>query len=184
MTELTTHNPTPDRPGPDGKPGGAWIWPSIVLGLLAMQAVICFAAVFVATSDPSHAVVSDYHAKAVAWDQQMDERRAGETLGWQSQLDIALKADMLGDRITRLSLQDAQGGPLTGAAVTVSAFHHARANQVVEAELNETAPGEYLAQMKMRKAGLWELAFVVSRGEDVYRFSIKQQVGQAGGAPK
>ena len=175
MTQLTAQ--TPSQPDGEEQHGPAWVWPAIVVGLLSLQIVICMIAFFVATSDPSQAIVRDYHTKALAWDEHMAELRAGEALGWDVELVVAEAADMLGDRTVRLSLKDAQGEPLTGASVSVIAFHLARASQVVEAELKEAAPGEYVTQMKMRKAGLWELAFQARRGEDVYPFTLKQQVG-------
>lgn len=149
-----------------------------------MQVVICFAAVFFATSDPSHAVVLDYHAKAVAWDQYMAQRRAGEALGWASQLEVAQQADMLGDRVVRLSLQDAQGQPLTDASVELTIFHHARANDTLDAELPEAAPGEYVSQLNMRRPGLWAFEVQVTRGEEVYRYRLDQQVGPTTGGPR
>ncbi len=193
MTQLTAKTPPPGSPPPapgDSQPEGeekygpAWVWPAIVVGMLGVQIIICTISFFVATSDPSQAIVRDYHTKALAWDEHMAELRAGEALGWNVALVVAESADMLGDRTVRLSLKDAQGEPLTGASVSVVAFHLARASQVVEAELKEAAPGEYVTQMKMRKAGLWELGFVARRGEDVYPFTLKQQVGADRWAPR
>ena len=121
MTQFTAQTPPPapglgDSSGPDGEQGhgGAWIWPTIVVGMLGMQIILCSVAFFVATSDPSQAVVHDYHTKALAWDEHMAGLRAGEALGWSVELVVAESADMLGDRTIRLSLKDAQGGPLTG----------------------------------------------------------------------
>lgn len=193
MTQLTTHTadqpspePGPDAPGdtPEAAHGRAWVWPAIVIGLLSLQVVICLAAYIVATSDPSQVVVSDYHSKALAWDEHMAELRAGEALGWRAELVVSQEADMLGDRTVRLSLKDAQGEPLNGASVGIRAFHFARANIIVEADLKEAAPGEYVTRMKMRKTGRWELAFVVRRGEDVYPFTLQQQVGSDGWRPR
>lgn len=189
MTQLTTHtadqpSPEPGADAPGEAHGRAWVWPAIVIGLLSLQVVICLAAYIVATSDPSQVVVSNYHSKALAWDEHMAELRAGEALGWRAELVVSQEADMLGDRTVRLSLKDAQGEPLTGASVGVSAFHFARANKIIEADLQEAAPGEYVARMKMRKTGRWELAFVARRGEAVYPFTLQQQVGAGGWSPR
>jgi nitrogen fixation protein FixH len=180
MTQLTAQSPSPTPPDSDGeRHRGAWIWPTIVIGLLSFQVVICLIAYFVATADPSQVVVSNYHRKALAWDEHMAELRAGEALGWEAELVVAEGADMLGDRVVRLSLKDAEGDPLIGAAVTVNAFHYSRAKDIVKADLNEAAPGEYVGQMKVRKNGRWGFGFVASRGEDVYRFTLEAQVGPA-----
>jgi len=177
MTQITAPNPVSPDPDPDVGHGKAWVWPGIVVALLFMQVLICVVGYLMANSDPSQVVVSNYHEKALAWDQHMAKLRAGEALGWKAELDIARDADMLGDRTVRLSIKDADGEPLTGAAVRVEAFHFSRADQVVQAELKEAAPGEYLASMKMRKTGRWDLDFVVQKGQDVDPFTLQHQVG-------
>ncbi len=184
MTQITTPSPVSPAPGPQDAHGKAWVWPAIVIALLSLQIVICLVAYLVATGDPSQVVISNYHTKALEWDKYMAEQRAGDALGWQAELDVALEADMFGDRTVRLSMKDAGGEPLTGASIRVRAFHYARADQAVESELKEAAPGEYLAALNMRKAGRWELSFVVSRGEDTAPFTIRQQVGADNWSPR
>lgn len=177
MTQAGIHNPIPSAPDSGDPPRGAWVWPAVVVGLLSLQVVICTAAYFVATSDPSQVVVSDYHSKALAWDEHRAEQRAAEALGWQHELDIAREADMLGDRIVRLSLLDADGQALTDATVRVQAYHFARANQVVQADLKEVSPGMYVVQMNMRRPGRWAMTFDVTRGDDHCPITVQPQVG-------
>jgi nitrogen fixation protein FixH len=185
MTQATADSPASEPPpGPDPAHRRAWVWPGIVIGLLTMQVIICLAAYLVATSDPSQVIVSNYHEKALAWDQHMAELRAGEALGWLAELKVAGEADMLGERTVRLSLKDAQGEPLTGASVGVSAFHFARADITFDTDLKEAVPGEYVGRLKMRKAGRWELSFVAQRGEDAYPFTLQRQVGTARWRPR
>lgn len=184
MTQATINNPPPPTPNAGEPPRGAWIWPTIVVGLLSIQVVICMVAYFVATSDPSQVVVSNYHSKALAWDEYRAEQRAAAALGWSHELDIAHQADMLGDRTVRLSLNDADGQPLTDATVNVQAYHYARANQVVNAEMKEATPGTYVVQMQMRKPGRWALTFDVTRGEDHCPITLQQQVGSTGREPR
>ncbi len=184
MTQASLHNPVPPTTPDNNAHRGAWIWPAIVIGLLSLQVVICTVAFFVATADPSQVVVSNYHAKALAWDEQRAEQRAVAELGWQAALDISPEADMLGDRTVRLTLKDAQGEPLTGATVSASTYHFARANQLIEADLAEAAPGEYVARMNMRKPGRWSLTLDVTHGEDHYPITLEQQVGSTGWVPR
>lgn len=184
MTQAGLHNPIPPTPDTGDTHGGAWKWPTIVIGLLSLQIVICMVAFFVATADPSQVVVNNYHTKALAWDEHRAEQRAGEALGWHTELDIAEQADMLGDRTVRLSMKDAEGQPLVGATISVRAYHFARANQPVQAEMTEAAPGEYIVSMNMRKPGRWELTFDVTRGEDRYPIILQQQVGETKWVPR
>ena len=156
----------------------AWVWPSIIVGMLSVHTISCLIVVFIATGDPSQAVVADYHTKAVNWDQTQAQVRRSEALGWACEIETSLVADRMGQRTVRLSLRDAADEPLTGAAVTLDMFHHVRANQVVHAELKESTPGEYVALASMRRDGLWTFALEVKLGEIDFTAHIDQQVGE------
>lgn len=170
-TAHTDHTPTTT------KPRRAWLWPGIVVGMLCVHTFGILIVVFIATSDPSQAVVPDYHAKAVNFDREQAQRRASEALGWTCQADASQSPDLRGQRAVRLSLRDAKGEPLTGATVSLDAFHHARANKLVHAELTESAPGEYTAVMSMQRDGLWTLAVDVKLGDDHFISNIDKHVG-------
>lgn len=190
---MTQTTPTPVQAkvsgvsGASGASGGAWLWPGIVIGILSVHASACLIVAYIATSDPSQAVVPNYHAKAVAWDAHRAEQRQSAALGWTCDIETAFKADMLGQRNLRISLRDADGAPLTGTVVSLSLYHHARANDVVNAQPKETAPGEYTAMIDMRRDGLWAFDIQVQHGADHYTAQINQQVGpkvwNPGGTP-
>ena len=65
-----------------------------------------------------------------------------------------------------LTLHDADGGPLAGAAVSVEAFHNARGDDIVSDVLTEVGEGVYSASLPMRRNGRWDLRFSVDRGGD------------------
>jgi len=176
MSDTTT--PHPDTP--QGKPGRYWLWPGIVVGILLTHTVCCLVVVYIATSDPTHAVIPDYHEKAVAWDAIRADALASEQLGWACTIETAAGADLLGERSLRLSLKDARGEPVSGATVSLEGYHHARANDTVLADLKEGAPGEYVAMLKMRKPGLWRFDVKAKWGEDVFVQQIDQPVGERG----
>ncbi len=155
----------------------AWVWPGIIIGMLGVHTIGCLIVVYIATSDPSHAVVSDYHKKAMNWDERQAQARASLQLGWSCTIETALKPDMLGQRTVRISLRDADDQPLTEAQVNLSAYHHARANDISNATFEEGAPGEYVAMVDMRRPGLWGFDVEVVRGEDIYTTEVDQQVG-------
>lgn len=184
MTQVSLHNPIPPTPSADEAHRGAWIWPTAVIGLLSLQVVICTVAFFVATSDPSQVVVSNYHAKALAWDEHRAEQRAVEALGWQLALDISEEADMLGDRTVSLTLKNAEGEPLAGAIVSAKTYHFARANQLVQAEMTEATPGQYFARMNIRKPGRWSFTFDIAHGENHHPITFEQQVGTTAWTPR
>lgn len=174
---MTQTNQKPVHAKSTGAPGRAWLWPGIVIGILSVHASACLIVAYIATSDPSQAVVPDYHAKAVAWDEHRAEQRTSEALGWTCDIETAFRADMLGQRNVRISLRDAEGKPLTGALVSLTLYHHARGNDVIEAEPQEAAPGEYTAMLDMRRDGLWAFDLQVQHGDDHFIAQINQQVG-------
>ena len=97
----------PHAPNTTGTRKRAWLWPSIIIGMLGVHTIGCLIVVYIATSDPSHAVVPDYHSKAVAWDEHQALARASSQLGWTCTIQTALEPDMLGQRSVRISLRDA-----------------------------------------------------------------------------
>jgi len=173
-----------NNPNPASSHRRAWVWPGIIIGMLSVHTLGCLIVVFIATSDPSHAVVSDYHAKAVAWDEQQAQQRASDALGWTTRIEVSLAADVFGQRTVRISISDADDKPLTNTAVTVNAYHHARANQVIESQPKESAPGEYLATMDMKRPGLWAFSIETRRGKAFYRYTTDLQVGPLDGSPR
>ena len=64
----------------------AWRWGTLVVGMLSLQVVLGVAAVFLATGDESVAVIPNYYDKALAWDQQMAQQQASESLGWDVEM--------------------------------------------------------------------------------------------------
>lgn len=162
----------------------AWLWPGIIIGILTVHTIGCLIVVYIATSDPSHAVVSNYHAKAVAWDQHQAQARASTQLGWSCSIETAMQADMLGQRTVHISLRDADDQPLTKAQVKISTYHHARANDISEAEFNEGTPGEYTATVHMKRPGLWGFDVMVVHGDDTFTAQIDQQVGPRTRSPR
>ncbi len=173
MTEP--HNPNTQDEANTRK--RAWLWPGIIIGMLGVHTIGCLIVVYIATSDPSHAVVPDYHSKAVAWDQHQAQARASLRLGWSCTIETSLAADMVGKRTVRISLRDGEGQPLTEAQVKLSTYHHARANDVINAVFSEGAPGEYVATLDMKRPGLWAFDVEVIRGDDIYTTEVDQQVG-------
>jgi hypothetical protein len=71
-------------------------------------------------------------------------------------------------------LVDAAGAAISGASIRVAALHTARANDVVEADLERQPDGEYAVRLPVRRAGQWELRFEAVRGDD--RFTSRTRL--------
>jgi len=142
---------------------GSW-WPPIIAGALAFHVISSLVVVYVATSDPSYAVEDDYYQKAVAWDEKRAQDRQNQDLGWLLEFSV-MPPEKPGDQPTlELTLLDADGDPLTGATVSVEAFHNARGDDIVREKLTDTGNGVYTAAPEMNRNGRWEMRFTVDRG--------------------
>jgi hypothetical protein len=56
-----------------------------------------------------------------------------------------------------VQLRDRAGHELTGALVSIKAFHNARAMHILSSDLSEPAPGHYTAVIPAHRPGLWEV---------------------------
>jgi nitrogen fixation protein FixH len=151
-------------------PSRAWVWPAIVVGLLAAHVTVWIGFASVAVNDPSFAVEPDYYRKALRWDETAAQLRANEALGWKVAIASAGTTSVLGERELRCSVSGRDGRPISGAHVELVTFHHARAEDRVALALREEPPGSgvYLGSPRMRKAGLWECRVTVRRGDETF----------------
>ncbi len=133
----------------------AWIWGSLIVGLLGSQVAVGVVSIVLATSDPSFAVVPDYHEKALKWDEAVAARQASDKLGWSCGLSLSPAADQLGQRTLVASLKDRNGAPLDNLDATVRVFHHARASEAVMMPLRFISDGNYAVELPMQRE--WSL---------------------------
>jgi len=141
------------------------VWPYLIAGALALHVVVSLIVVFIATSDPSYAVEEDYYQKAIDWDLKRAQDRTNQDLGWLFEFEVA-PPERPGDQPQlEVRLADADGAPLTGAAVTVEAFHNSSSGDILHATLTPTGvPGVYQTTLPMQHNGKWELRFIVDQG--------------------
>ena len=150
------------------RPTGGRRWPLIVVGLLVGHVSLMVVAVVLATRDKSFAVLPDYYQRAVRWDAEQAERRAGERLGWQCTITPTDRFDRTGARVVELTLVDADGRPLANADVRVAYFAHARSAQRAEATFRTDARGAATGPMRLRAEGFYEMG--VTATHDGRRF--------------
>ena len=147
------------------KPGSLWPW--IIGGALALHVVVSLGVVFFATTDASYAIEEDYYDKAINWDEKRAQDRTNDELGWSLTFSVAPPTVPGEQPKLDLRLADAEGKPLSGAAVSLETFHKASSGEIIriEVEPSEEA-GLYRASPRMRDNGLWELRFTVDHGTD------------------
>lgn len=148
------------------------LWPMLVVGLLTMQVVLCGVAMTLAGADASFAVEPDYHRKALHWDDEAAARAASAKLGWR----VAVRLD--GGHAV-LALCDREGAPVSGATVAGEYFHHARAAARREFRATE-ADGDYHADVRIDRAGLWEFRVRADRGGERFECAQTLEIGASG----
>lgn len=152
------------------------IWPTIVIVILASNVVLITVLARVAVGDSHFAVEPDYYRKAVGWDSTMAQENRNDSLGWQVIPSIG-PLQPQEPVMLDLEIHDRDGGPLTGATVSVEAMPVAYANQVVRRDLPTTAvPGHYAAPMTMAPAGLWELRVTAARGAARFTVNLRLEL--------
>ncbi len=152
-----------------------WYWPWIVAGLLLLAIGANGLLLLKATTDPSFAVEPDYYRKALDWNATQAQGRANADLGWHVEVEVAPSA-VPGRARLAARLTDRSGLPVSGAALTLEAFHNARSADRIEAALEPSGDGAYAADLPMRKDGVWEFRLRAIRGNAVYTAVLDQDV--------
>lgn len=145
-----------------------WTWVGLIVGLLAIQVMIGGMAIFLANSDPAHAVVPNYHQQAVEYDNVLAARQVSHQLGWTWTMVPGQQLDSNGKRLLMVQLQDGKAQPLTEARVGVQLWHHARGNQRQNMNLVPVPekPGWYHGEAVVDRPGLWQVELNVDRQKE------------------
>jgi len=151
-----------------------WYWPLLLAGLLASGVGANIYFMCRAVGDPSFAVEPDYYAKALAWDAHLAQARENAALGWSVALAVAPADRGTGRARVVATLADRDGRPLPGLTVGLTAFHNARAAEVVTATLAETAEHAYAADVAVSRPGLWEFRLTAARGMESFTAVVDQ----------
>lgn len=127
-----------------------------MVGFLTFTLCLGFAAITLATQDPSVAVVPDYYQKALAWDETEKLRRDSEALGWAVQTSVSSKG------VLHVDLRDADGRPVEITNGSIEIFRHARANHITKHDLEASAEGAISIQDVITHSGWWTVRLDVT----------------------
>jgi nitrogen fixation protein FixH len=157
-------------------------WIGLIFGLFALHMSVASALVYFAHSDPSFAVVPDYHGKALAWDETKRQEAASDALGWTALLVAGPDDGPVQERDLTLTLVDDAGDPIEGAAVSVSAFAVARSGDPVDLAFSAAQPGLYTARERLPRYGIWEFQVEATHGQETFvkRMRIELRPGRSG----
>lgn len=145
-----------------------WRWVGLIVGLLAIQVIVGGMAIFLATSDPSHSVVPNYHQQALEHDKVLSARQVSHQLGWTWTFLPGTQLDGTGKRQLMIQIQDRNTQPVTEAHVVLQLWHHARGNQRQNIAFTSVPqkPGWYLGEAVVDRNGRWQIDLTVDRSKD------------------
>jgi nitrogen fixation protein FixH len=137
------------------------LWGGLIVGFFLVHGCILIVGIVLATCDPTHAVIPNYHQQAMEHDKVLAERQASERLGWKWTV-----TQDAGGVVVQLS--DAQGRPVENSIMSIDLYHHARGNQHRRIKLQPVAdqPGRYRGDVKINRTGVWQIDLDVQRGAE------------------
>lgn len=136
-------------------------WVSLIVGLLGMQVVGGAFAIYLATSDPSVAVIPNYYQAGLDWDIKRRNLNQMNLLGWKASVLVEPEDVELGQRIIKVSVRDQRDTPVSGLRISSRIFHHARGTEVFKLIFDEAQPGSYVAVSRLTQPGLWQVDLVL-----------------------
>ncbi len=165
------------------KPRALWFWPSLVFVIIGLDLLGIGALAYFARTDASFAVEKDYYAKAVRWDESRAARTRSDELGWSAGVELSPPGHR-GDALVRLI--DRDGTAVTGARVTLSAFHRAFVGESLEIAMTESADAEgvYTAAFVPTRHGRWIFRLRAILGANEFAVEFERSVGEPKDPPR
>lgn len=144
----------------------SWLlWSGIIGGFFLVQIALGISAIILATSDPTHAVIPNYHQQAMDHDKVLAARQSSERLGWKWTISLDTPKSSFNKRGFTIQLKDGQGKAVESADVSVELCHHARGNNIQKIRLVPILqqPGAYHGEAVMERSGVWQIDLNVHR---------------------
>lgn len=151
------------------------MWGGLIAGFFVVQFSMSMVAIVLATSDPTHAVIPNYHQQAMEHDKILSERQASERLGWKWKVYLETPSSSSPVHSFTVEIKNAQDRPVEMAQVSVELWHHARGNQRQQVRLTPVGhqTGLYRGQARLGRTGVWQIDLNVIR--DGERFVDRQE---------
>jgi nitrogen fixation protein FixH len=119
-------------------------------------------------------VVDHEYAKALHYDDVVQQQKRQAKLGWQ----VALTPPAAPAAPVALDLRDGAGQPLAGASVTIAFQRPTAVGMDQDVPLRETGKGRYVGSPKLASAGQWDAVIEIRHGQD--RFQRRQRIRVGG----
>jgi nitrogen fixation protein FixH len=147
-------------------------WVSLIVGFLGLEVVSGVFAIYLATSDPSVAVIPNYYQAGLDWDVKRRNLDHLKLLGWTTEVLVEPEDVELGQRFVVIQVRSKTGAPVNGLRISARIFHHARGTEVHRLVFDETADGDYIAISKLTQPGLWQVDLVLEGDHGIAEDSL------------
>jgi|688.fasta_scaffold06334_6 nitrogen fixation protein FixH len=145
-------------------------WLTVICVILGSNIGMGIFAIYLATSDPSQAVIPNYYRKGLEWDKTKAILSNSENLGWSIHVAISPDTDNASYRTIRLTVLGRDGKTIEKASGNLLLFHHAHAMQLQELALTEIYSGVYECHAQMAASGNWDMTLQLVQGVNEFRW--------------
>jgi hypothetical protein len=147
------------------------LWPVAIAGVLGVT-IVANAFILVEANGGHVAIESDYYGKAVRWDSTMAQNGRNVELGWR----LTASLDPSGRLAARLENSD--GAPIEGAALSVEGFPIAFDDGSFAANLEPASASGYVGSVRLAHGGLHELRFEARKNGERFTATLRGIPGQ------
>ncbi|MBL0927780.1 MAG: FixH family protein [Phycisphaerales bacterium] len=158
------------------------IWPTFILAIIGLSLATMGTMIYRAVGDPSFAYEPQYYQKALAWDQTAAQRRRNAELAWTTILRTSAPNPATAERLLHLTVADAAGAPIAGAAVTAEVFPSLRAWDRRSLAFRPDPAGGYAADLRADLGGIWRIRLRIERGPEVFTAEFDHTIDAHPGA--
>ncbi len=138
------------------------LYPGMVLALLLMSFTFATITIIKSVGDRSFAVEPDYYAKAINYDDVIDQHARNAELGWKLEAPRTIDRDDSGSVVWTATVSDQHGEPIENASIEIEAFGKLRSKERFAISGKPVSPGVYHATMEITTIGAWELRWVIT----------------------
>ncbi len=148
------------------------------IGLLIVFVVMNIIFITVAFVSSPGLVTEDYYEQGRKYEENaLKMLAARNNLKWETNFQISRDLKVNKAEVIRFNAVDANGMPLEGAKVQVTAYRPSDADEDFIVNLDSIGPGIYQAYIAFPLKGIWDLKLHVERGEEVleleHRISVQ-----------
>jgi nitrogen fixation protein FixH len=178
MTGLNTTEPNPGNSAKTERRAKR-VWVGVIVTFLALQVVGGIVTIYLATSDPTVAVIPNYYQSGLNWDVKRRNLDQFTNLGWHVVVNVQAADEELQQRQVTIHLKKNEY-PVGKQRVSASIFHHGRGNEIFKLNFDEALEGQYVAICRLAQAGLWQFDIAIEGDHGLAETRFTMDVGKSG----